>query len=462
MDPLFLGVAAVAVVALVTHFSFTGRKRRDPRLVVFDELGLRSRVAGAFVWGEGPIDGLDVFVELHGAESYGRAYSLVRISPVIPDLYIEPKGNAIDWIADRFAGEAKPTPTGDPDFDRVLLVRGSTAAVFAGLGAAAREALASELPRIGSTLVDKGCLRYRIESEIVSPKRLHHLLRELLALAEKIRAGKTPTEALAKNATTDPIPLIRRSCLEVLANDFAGEPATETALAAAVRDPDPHIALAAASRQKDGVSRLEQLVLGAAVLLDVRLQALEVLFTRVPAREQARICDLVIPIGPAEISARAIRHLGELSLRGRLPELRRLAAQPSSLDAALADALGMMPDAGSEPALLAILARGDHAARLAAARALGECGTALAVPALHGAHGSLLDREMTRVCEDAVLKIQQRLEGATAGQLALADAPAGGDLSLTGADPDTQGGALSLPEDATRPSKPASSGSGSS
>lgn len=83
---------------------------------------------------------------------------------------------------------------------------------------------------------------------------------------------------------------------------------------------------------------------------------------------------------------------------------------------------------------------------MAAANALGRIGSVAAVlPLREAAERSWLDRELRRVTRLAIAEIQSRLQGASPGQLSLAQAEAGqlslatnpaGQLSFSGAEPD--------------------------
>ena len=101
--------------------------------------------------------------------------------------------------------------------------------------------------------------------------------------------------------------------------------------------------------------------------------------------------------------------------------------------------LRLPPDERVEQALLSALQHGHEGVRLAAARALGEVGTADAVSWLRDlAHGpSNHSYAQRRIALPAIVDIQARLHGAP-GQLTMA-AEAGGEVSLA-----AEGGELSL------------------
>jgi HEAT repeat protein len=111
----------------------------------------------------------------------------------------------------------------------------------------------------------------------------------------------------------------------------------------------------------------------------------------------------------------------------------------AKLAAVAARALGATASPAAETPLIQALER-DPEVRMAAARALGRVGTVAAVLSLkEEAEGSWLD--FRRAARQAIAEIQERLHGASPGQLSLAGAETG-QLSLA-----QEGGELSLAED---------------
>jgi HEAT repeat protein len=202
-------------------------------------------------------------------------------------------------------------------------------------------------------------------------------VQDVTALARRAASRGPLMERLCDNALHDPIPEVRIKNLEVLARDRKRGPKT---LRAALADPNE----------------------------DVRL--------------------------------RAALWLG---VEGR-PVLLELATNAATGDECAAEAIRGLRTALSEAQALEILegalARHRHPVVRAAVEALGLSGTVVAVPHLRAVIESHpLDFAMKRAADGAIARIQSRLEGAEAGQLAVAEGDAG-QLTLA----DSAAGRLSL------------------
>jgi HEAT repeat protein len=104
--------------------------------------------------------------------------------------------------------------------------------------------------------------------------------------------------------------------------------------------------------------------------------------------------------------------------------------EKGELAAAAALALGKTGEAAAERPLLQALRSEDSDLREAAVTALGRVGSAAAVqPLQEAAEGSLFDLFLRQAARQAVAEIQSRLEGASPGQISLAEVEAG-QLSL--------------------------------
>jgi HEAT repeat protein len=113
------------------------------------------------------------------------------------------------------------------------------------------------------------------------------------------------------------------------------------------------------------------------------------------------------------------------------------------LAAAAALALGRTGGSAAEEALILALQHVDAGVQIAAARALGEAGSAAAVLPLKDAARGSRQAELVRATRQAIAAIQSRLPGASSGQLSLTVA-ADGQLSLATA----EAGQLSLTAEA--------------
>jgi hypothetical protein len=113
---------------------------------------------------------------------------------------------------------------GDPEFDRVVLIRGPQPALVAALSAPLRERLIRAV-RAGYRLND-GAVRISGWPERRSTKGLVAAVRSIVELAEKILdgLGEPVASGLLRNAASDPVPAVRKRNLEVLLEGFPGEP----------------------------------------------------------------------------------------------------------------------------------------------------------------------------------------------------------------------------------------------
>ncbi len=128
--------------------------------------------------------------------------------------------------------------------------------------------------------------------------------------------------------------------------------------------------------------------------------------------------------------------------------LAKVMEQEGELAIAVAQALGETGSPAAEPLLILALQSERADLRMAAANALGRVGTASAVlPLKETARRSLFDFDLRRATRQAIEEIQTRLQGASPGQLSIAEAEAGrlslatdqaGQLSISGAN-DEQG-----------------------
>lgn len=119
---------------------------------------------------------------------------------------------------------------------------------------------------------------------------------------------------------------------------------------------------------------------------------------------------------------------------------RVLAKADKDLAMAAARALGANANEAAERALVAALTHDSADVRVAAAESLGRSGTPLAVvPLREAASAHPFDGALRRAARHAIALIQERVSGASPGQLSLA-ADAGGQVSLA----DDERGRVSL------------------
>jgi HEAT repeat protein len=118
-----------------------------------------------------------------------------------------------------------------------------------------------------------------------------------------------------------------------------------------------------------------------------------------------------------------------------MPLARVLAVEDGPLAITAAQALGASGSPAAEAPLVRALAQSASDVAAAAAEALGSVGSAAAVLALKEAADSTgASTGLRRAARQAVAEIQSRLQGASPGQVSLAEGEAG-QLSLAGEDP---------------------------
>jgi hypothetical protein len=312
---------------------------------------------------------------------------------------------------------------GDPVFDKHFVVEGRLALAQAVLSGSTRQRvwamLNGRLPLPGSPtpwLVGAAGEMHGGRLGVVLPEGpltvphpwLPSAFCTILDAAEHLVAPPDIPRALANNARSDPLWLVRLNTVRTLVREYPGHPATLDALHAAAQDPSEEVRLRA------GIELGEK---GAPVLLqlaenatfdDFGAQAVAALGPRLP-RERARA---ILAAAPG---------------RGR----------PTTAVACI-DSLGGHGSAEDAALLVEALSSDVPDVRLSAAAALGALGSAEAVLPLQEAarrFGGL----MPTAARHAITAIQARLAGATRGQVSLDGGPAG-DLSLV----DDRAGALSI------------------
>jgi hypothetical protein len=284
-------------------------------------------------------------------------------------------------VAMALGAEDEDVATGDAALDSRLLLKGPRNVVLGALDLETRRDLLH--------LADQWSLRIagdRFEIETRRPyipyKRLLRSVHELTELARRAAARGPLLERLRQNALHDPMPEVRLRNLDALASDKAHGP-------------------------------------------DVLRAALD------DENEKVRLC-----------AARGLGREGDATLL-------RLATSPTTAEDCAVDAVRGLGAALQEPQAVAILDGALGRRRLALARAtadrLAQCGTVAAVPLLRAASDDdTLGFSLRRAVGQAIARIQSRLEGAEAGQLAVADGGDAGQVSLA----DSTAGQLSLDQPA--------------
>ncbi len=230
--------------------------------------------------------------------------------------------------------------------------------------------------------------------------KVAYVLRLLLEAARRLSRPMDVPQKLADNARHDPVAGVRLQNLRLLIRE-PQEMETREALRRACSDPSPEVRLQAARE------------LGA--------EGRGVLFELADGLEDDVISSQAVALLTPELTCERTQSIFADALnRGSLQTAR-----------ACLEALGENRDpAAAEAALLPALQREEVDLRKAAASALGRIGSVAAVlPLKEAAEGSWLDLELRRAARQAITEIQSRLQGASPGQLSMAEAE-GGQLSL--------------------------------
>ena len=333
---------------------------------------------------------------------------------------------------------------GDPAFDAEVYVEGPSAKALAVLDAPTRPIVVRLLrgridddpqtPKL-PVAFERGELRVEIRGRSVkaTDALLPSVLQSLLEVSKRLCPPEDLPARLRDNLAREPLALVRLRTVVTLIREHPGQPATEEALRAALRDPDDEIRLQAAIALR-AEGRAVLLELAASVTADDSrsARAVRALGRHLPRENEKDILERARR-GRCLETARAC--LESLAGRADAESVEALAAvmvaEEDDLAAHAATALGETGLPAAEAPLVGALDRGLPGLRLAAARALGRMGTVQAVPALKAAAARYDD--LHGAVRQAVAEIQARAQGAAPGQLSLAQAEAG-QLSLAADD----------------------------
>jgi HEAT repeat protein len=329
---------------------------------------------------------------------------------------------------------AREIEIGDDSFDGAFYIVGPQRLLFALLDEETRRLMIA-VNAASPLAIGGGELRAEaFHAEIPDTLRL------LLDIARRFTQPLDIAERLAENARRDPHAGVRLKNLLLLVRELPGEPRVTEALRAACADVSPQVRLRAAKELgAEGRGTLTEL---AESTMDDALsaQAVSILGRELPI-ERARAI-LVQALRRRRLqTARAC--LETLSGNGAAEDIETLAKvmarENNDLAAAAAEALGAAGSPAAEPPLLLALQHERSDVQTAAAKALGRAGSAAAVLPLKEAAEHTRDQDLRSATRQAIAEIQSRLQGASPGQLSLAEAEAGR-LSLA----EAEAGRLSL------------------
>ena len=268
--------------------------------------------------------------------------------------------------------------SGDPSLDADVVIIGEPAEVLALLVADVRTGLANEVPLWKIHVVD-GHLRMTADALLTEPMMMELLLASMKLLARLLTTGEgTTPQRLAKNATEDPLPLVRFLNLEALLEHAPEAPDIPRTVWAAMEDGHPLPRLAAAVHQLrpgDGG-------------------------TRIP-----------FPPGVAGYRTSPALAVQEVADRATAELLAALDETTAGEAEAAAMVLGAHGDACAEGALLELLAHHEGpGVRLAAADALGNLGTEQSIQTLKETADPLRSGHVLKeACKDALRRVRSRL-----------------------------------------------------
>jgi len=337
--------------------------------------------------------------------------------------------------------------TGDPAFDEVFYIGGSPADVHARLDAGLRArllALHEELKDVASIRIAQGRLCADVPQKPYEDSRpaLIAVLKRLLETAQQLPEHVDVMERMAFHARREREPAVRLNNLLLLIREFPGHALTRKALHAACTDGSSALRVHAASAL--GAERTD-------VLLEIAedesaddgsaAMAVDALGDRLAPRPALAILEGALRTRRFAIAGSCIERLRRAALPQAVPCLTRATAVNHGIAVDAVHALAVAGGTSVEPLLIKILKRDSAPLRVAAAEALASIGSADAVLALQeAAEWDLRDKELARAARQAIVAIQERLVGASPGQLSMSvdhegqlslSAPQAGSVSLS-------------------------------
>jgi HEAT repeat protein len=339
---------------------------------------------------------------------------------------------------------AREIELGDFGFDENVYLRGSVPLIHALFDQETRRRLTGLLLWSDATVSLKdGEFRVEIPDALEAPRWLAERVGAVVELAERLSRPADIASRLAANVQNDPIADVRLRNLKTLVREYPGRPATISALKAALEDRSVEVRVHAAMTLGDE-GRETLLEIASAEDGDVEAGlAIAALGRNLTPERTTAILGHALRTRRVHVAWACLEALGRHGgAKGVEPLTKVLTVEKGELAEAAARALGETARPEAEVPLIGALVNPDPAVTLAAVVALGRSGSASAVAPLRRLETATTDAAHRRAARQAVAEIQERLTGATPGQLSLSEGESG-QLSLT----EDEAGRISLPED---------------
>jgi HEAT repeat protein len=242
----------------------------------------------------------------------------------------------------------------------------------------------------------------------------------------------------------EPLVTVRARCLDVLVREYPDLRVTRRALRTALGDSTLEVRVQAAKALGDeGEPTLRAIASAEDGPDDIQARAIRALGERLSPELGESILHGALRRRRLPIAEACLEALGRHRKDDIVGPLAKvLAIERGALAAAAARALGTTGRPGAEAPLIDALGRLEGSAKLEAAVALGRVASAAAVAPLRRLERASRDAALRRAAREAIAQIQERLSGASPGQLSLADREVG-QLSLT----EDEAGRVSLSEE---------------
>lgn len=437
---IFFGLVALAIF-LFNH------QRKEARQATWGglakSLGLSFRVDGGHPHVSGTLGQSQVhaYTEVRGSGDSKSTWTMLQAQADIPlTLSLKPEG-LMSSLSKAIGGQ--DIKVGDPRFDDMALVRGTTTMALAALDHQARARLVP-LMRDHAVTVQGGKVMLAANRAVSDRAQLEDWLRELVAVAEGLTVDPARlAERLASNLETEPHESVQKRLLETLLTEHPSHPATQKGLAHALASRHGEVRLTAAlAWDGDDNTSLRDILFDTLLKQDVRSRALKHLAARLPPAALLPLLDRLdqADSGPLSHQATALRlqHDPDVTPERLVPLLKSSATH---LFVAAARAAGERGLVSLLPHLLDRLETGDLRARTEAIRALGRLGSLVHVETLTPlTRGFLTDSGIKKAAGQAISAIQERAGPVVPGALSVVEDPDAGQLAVA----KDRGGGLAL------------------